>query len=250
MRITTGQLRTPDWLARVTQAIEHNRLLDPAAALVDKAATPLARDRTGDVLSGKWLGHALHPLLTDLPLGCWLSAEVLDFVGGRKGRPAAQRLVGVGLLLVPPTVAAGLVDAKGLDDERTRRVAAVHGAGNAAVAYLYYRSWRARRRQHHLGGMLFGVAGGALAVAVGYLGGHLSFARGVGQGPRGLHASDEAAGAPDDVLGLDDAARVLDVSREQVLRLVDGDLLVPVADGHGGPRFRRGDLRAVRLVGA
>jgi hypothetical protein len=27
-----------------------------------------------DVLSGAWLGHALHPLLTDIPIGVWTSS--------------------------------------------------------------------------------------------------------------------------------------------------------------------------------
>ena len=41
-----------------------------------------------DALSGIWLGHALHPLLTDLPIGTWTSAVLLDWLGGgRAPRP-------------------------------------------------------------------------------------------------------------------------------------------------------------------
>ena len=72
------------------------------------------------VAGGEWLGHALHPLLTDLPLGCWLSAGLLDLLGGRRGRPAAQRLVALGLLFVPVTAASGLVDWTSASDVRVR----------------------------------------------------------------------------------------------------------------------------------
>ncbi|MDP8927642.1 MAG: hypothetical protein M3O70_03450, partial [Actinomycetota bacterium] len=30
------------------------------------------------VLRGRWLGHPLHPVLTDVPIGLWTSAVVLD----------------------------------------------------------------------------------------------------------------------------------------------------------------------------
>jgi hypothetical protein len=38
--------------------------------------------RGRELLGGRWLGHSLHPLLTDLPLGCWSSASLLDLLGG------------------------------------------------------------------------------------------------------------------------------------------------------------------------
>jgi uncharacterized membrane protein len=138
------------------------------------------------MLRGEHLGHALHPLLTDLPLGCFLSAALLDLVGGRSSRRAAQRLVGLGLLMVPPTAASGLVDWSDVQEPRSRRVGIVHAIGNTAVAACYFASWRARRRDHHLRGRLLGFVGGALAVGTGYLGGHLTLARGVGHGERGM----------------------------------------------------------------
>src|SRR3954453_405504 len=94
-------------------------------------------------LRGDWLGHALHPLLTDFPLGCWLSAGLLDVFGGRASRPAAQRLVGLGLLTVAPTAAAGLADWTPVADARSRRVGVVHAIGNSVVALCYWQSWRA-----------------------------------------------------------------------------------------------------------
>ena len=54
---------------------------------------PAGSSRT--LSSGYLVGHALHPLLTDVPIGMWTSALTLDRVGGRGrrrgGRPADPR---------------------------------------------------------------------------------------------------------------------------------------------------------------
>ena len=63
-----------------------------------------------DLLSGTWLGHPLHPMLTDLPIGFWTSAMAVDFLAGQKGHKAADRLVALGVLSALPTAAAGLAD--------------------------------------------------------------------------------------------------------------------------------------------
>ena len=46
-----------------------------------------------EALSGSWLGHALHPLLTDVVIGSFVSASLLDVVGGEDARPASERLI-------------------------------------------------------------------------------------------------------------------------------------------------------------
>ena len=56
------------------------------------------------MLRGEWLGHALHPTLTDVTLGTWTSATLLDLFGGRDSSAAAQRLIGTGLLAAGPMV--------------------------------------------------------------------------------------------------------------------------------------------------
>src|SRR5947208_10573528 len=56
-----------------------------------------ASDPVKNVLSGTWLGHQLHPVLTDLPIGAWTMATALDLTGGRRADAAARRLVGLGV---------------------------------------------------------------------------------------------------------------------------------------------------------
>jgi uncharacterized membrane protein len=173
-------------LRTLVSRLEDDERLDNKAALIDTAAAVVASGSRQRILRGDWMGHALHPLLTDLPIGCWASAAVLDLFGGRSSRLAAQRLVGVGLLAVPPTIASGLAEYRQLDHFRTRRVAAVHAGSNAAAALLYFASWRARRQGRHISGVCLSTLAGLCAAGSGYLGGHLSFARGAGAGERGV----------------------------------------------------------------
>lgn len=135
-----------------------------------------------DVVSGTWLGHPLHPLLTDVPIGAWTSATLLDLVGGRTSRPAARKLIGIGLVAAGPTALTGATDWADSEpaDDHVRRVGVVHAAANVAALALYGASFAARRRGAHAGGVLLGLAGAGAMLAGTYLGGDLAFARGVG----------------------------------------------------------------------
>jgi len=135
-----------------------------------------------DVLSGTFIGHALHPLLTDVPIGAWTSATILDLVGGESSRPAAQKLVGIGLAAAAPTAWTGWSDWADTEpgNDPVRRLGLVHAAANGTAALLYGLSLAARRRGSHTTGVLFGLAGAGAMGAGGWLGGDLAFARGVG----------------------------------------------------------------------
>ena len=158
--------------------------LDGPARAVAKQIRGLLPSGGGvkDAISGTWLGHPLHPLLTDVPIGTWTSATLLDLVGGRAGRPAAERLIGIGLLAAVPTALSGASDWADTEpaDDGIRRVGAVHAALNTTALLLYGASLAARRRGEHRTGVLLGAAGAGVVAAGGWLGGDLSFARGVG----------------------------------------------------------------------
>lgn len=245
----TRTVVAPRWLSGAVARIEGDARLDRFAQPLATAGKSIASGPRGDALRGTWLGHALHPLLTDLPLGCWLSAGFLDLLGGRSSRRAAQRLVGLGLLAVPPTAASGLTDWTGIRNERTRRIGVAHAFGNAIVALLYLRSWRARRRGRHVRGALWAMTGGLLALGTGYLGGHLSFGRGVGVGERGFETDGHGEVVEEQLLGAPEAASLLQVPVEQVDALVDEGLLNPIDHDRNERRFRESEVRAVRLLG-
>jgi uncharacterized membrane protein len=150
-------------------------VLDAAVGPMEAVADRLLADPTVDAaLRGEWLGHPLHPMLTDLPIGFWTSAFVLDF-GGKRLRLASDLMVAAGLLCVPPTAAAGLADWR-QRDQGDRRVGVVHAAANTTATVLYLCSLVQRVRGRRLKGVLLSWAGATAATAGGYLGGRLAFA--------------------------------------------------------------------------
>jgi nitrite reductase/ring-hydroxylating ferredoxin subunit/uncharacterized membrane protein len=156
--------------------------LDQVAGLVAKAVKRVAPDGSpvNEVLSGTDLGHPLHPPLTDVVIGAWTSAVVLDWLGGeRSGPAAADRLVALGVLSALPTAAAGLNDWATLDGP-SRRLGLVHGTTNVAATGLFGASWLARKAGHRFLGRLLALAGYGTVSLGAFLGGHLSFRRGVG----------------------------------------------------------------------
>jgi len=154
-----------------------DRVARPLAGLAGKAI-PTGSARK-DALSGAGLGHPLHPLLTDVPIGSFTAATVLDLIGGRRSRDAVDTLLALGIAATLPTAAAGLsdwADTYGPD----QRTGVVHAAANIVALTLFSGSLAARRTGRRGFGRVLGLAGmGAMATG-GYLGGHLSYARGVG----------------------------------------------------------------------
>jgi nitrite reductase/ring-hydroxylating ferredoxin subunit/uncharacterized membrane protein len=170
-------------LYHLAERIGEAAFLDGAAEAVAgwvRGAVP--RGPVKDALSGTPLGHALHPLLTDLPIGTWTSAALLDLVGGQAARPASRRLIAAGLLAAVPTAASGLNDWADTTpaDDGVRRIGAVHAVANVSALGLHAGSLAARRRGRHGSGVALGFAGIAALTLGGHLGGHLSYARAVG----------------------------------------------------------------------
>lgn len=169
-----------DTIEALVQKIGNAKALDSVAKPLSKAVANVVEPRkVKDLLSGKWLGHPLHPMLTDIPIGSWTSAFVLDLFGGRSSRKAADALVGIGVVTALPTAAAGLSDwSDTLGEER--RIGLVHAGGNVVALTCYTSSWVLRRRGKRVKGVAMGILGATAATVGGYLGGHLSYRNGVG----------------------------------------------------------------------
>jgi nitrite reductase/ring-hydroxylating ferredoxin subunit/uncharacterized membrane protein len=143
---------------------------DRIAGYVNSAVRPAK-----SLLSGTWLEHPLHPVLTELPIGCWSGAVIIDLVGGSGAAEAVDPLVGLGALAAVLAVVSGLSDwADSYGPER--RVGLVHAAANVTGLGLFAASLMAENRSARRLRLL----GLAAVSAGGYLGGHLSFGRGVG----------------------------------------------------------------------
>jgi nitrite reductase/ring-hydroxylating ferredoxin subunit len=152
-----------------------DKVAKPVAGLVGKAVQPRV---VRNLLSGTNLGHPAHPMLTDLPIGAWSMSALLDVFGGAKAEQAADLLVGAGILSAVPTAATGLNDWSDTIGAE-RRIGAVHATANVVALSLYTASLLARRSGGRGAGKVLGLTGFGVLVVGAYLGGHLSFAKGV-----------------------------------------------------------------------
>ena len=210
----------------LAERLDAVRAVDPVIEPVHRGVERvLPQGRAKDALHGVWLGHPLHPLLTDLPIGFWTSAFVLDLFGGRRSEPAADAMVALGVVSAVPTMAAGLADWSELDAPE-RRSGLVHGVANTVATALYAASFLRRRVGRRGAGVMLGLVGAMAATAGGYLGGHLTFRRGVGAN----HATGAPTGTDARPLQLDGQARPHAVTRGSL----DGAPLA-VADAGSGP---------------
>jgi nitrite reductase/ring-hydroxylating ferredoxin subunit/uncharacterized membrane protein len=146
--------------------------------VVRRALEPRFGGRLMNMLHGTWLGHPLHPALTDLPIGCWTVAVVLDAThAGRGRRPTAVDVVsGLGLAGAVAAASAGAADWS--KTGRTgRRIGLVHAGVNlgatalSAVALLGRQGARARKLR--LAGLTLGACGA-------WLGGKLVYGESLG----------------------------------------------------------------------
>jgi hypothetical protein len=161
-------------IVRWTRRLEDATALDaPVRALEPAIRTLFGTGTRGSVLRGDWLGHAVHPVLTDLVIGTWTSATVLDLFGGRDSSAQAQRLIGTGLLVVGPTAWTGWAEWSEAES-RAKRVGLVHAVTNGVAIGVYTASWVARRRGRHGAGATLALLGAAVSGVGAYLGGHLA----------------------------------------------------------------------------
>ena len=175
--------RRPTPLEPVVAAVESAAFLDrPGKAIAKRVRAALSPGPLKDALSGTWLGHALHPLLTDVVIGSFTSASLLDLLGGDEDGRASERLIAVGIAAYGPTALTGVNDWADTEpaDDGVRRAGLVHAAANSTALALYAASLAARRRGSRRTGALLGALGAGALGAGGFLGGHLSFAKGVG----------------------------------------------------------------------
>jgi nitrite reductase/ring-hydroxylating ferredoxin subunit/uncharacterized membrane protein len=184
--------------------------LDTVIQPVRRAVRGLPLGRLRGVLHGRFLGHPLHPVLVQLPMGTWLSAAVLDLAPGAER--GARTLVGTGVVAALPAALTGWVD-WAEQRERQLRTGLVHAASNSLAVGLYAGSWAARCRGRTGLGRALGFAGLSAASFGGLLGGHLAYRQAAGVNkaepvPRLVEAGWHALG------GLEDLPRGEPVRRE------------------------------------
>ena len=131
---------------------------------------------------GRWVGHPLHPALSDLPIGLWAGVVVLDATdrdpAPRCGIDAAGMLSAAGIVAAGATALTGLSDWT-VSNDQDRRVGLFHGLLNTVGLGLQGASLATRMAGHRGTARALGAASLTVTAAAGYLGGHLVFTKGV-----------------------------------------------------------------------
>jgi nitrite reductase/ring-hydroxylating ferredoxin subunit len=170
------------FLDRWADAPTYDKVIDPVRKAVLAALKPAALK---DALHGTWLGHPLHPVRVQVPVGAWVSAGLLDAIPPL--RPAASVLIGTGVAVSVPAAMAGAADWSE-QDAGVRRLGALHAAMNTVALGLYVGSLVARGKGRGGLGRLLSYAGLSVAGGSAAIGGHMSYAQSSGAS----HASSAA----------------------------------------------------------
>src|SRR3954471_7202736 len=247
----TGRTVTP--LEPLIDAAEAAAVLDGPGKAIGKQVRSLVKQPLKDVLSGTWLGHALHPLLTDVVIGSFLSTTLLDVFGGDEDGRAGGRRIAIGATAYGPTALTGVNDWADTEpvDDGIRRTGLIHAASNTTALGLYIASLGARRRGRRGRARVLSVSGATVLMFGGLLGGHLSFTKGVGPeqtvfdpGPEDWTVAADASQLPDGR-----PTRVV-VGDTPVLLLREGDAYYALHDrcSHRGCSLTDGTVEGDEIV--
>lgn len=171
-----ADLEQQEWTDRVDDALSA-----VAETLLDSAGP--ASQELADCLHGKWLGHPLHPAITDLPVGAWTTAAVLDVLdaadGDGKYAAGADAAVALGLVGAAGAAITGLADWRHTSGS-ARKTGVLHASFNGAATTAYVLSLLLRKQGRRGAGRSLGFLGLSLATVGAYLGGHLSYGLRIG----------------------------------------------------------------------
>jgi nitrite reductase/ring-hydroxylating ferredoxin subunit/uncharacterized membrane protein len=174
----------------VNRFIDRQRWLEPVADFLQKVVGGSYKllGKPGHDLKtlvhGTWLGHPLHPVLTDIPIGAWTLAVLFDIIYLFRGThgwvSAADLTIFVGLLGALGSAITGYTDWSDTI-ERERRVGIAHGLLNTAAIVIYLVSLIIRVSGGSRGlAIVLALIGYAIIITAAFLGGELVFSIGTG----------------------------------------------------------------------
>ncbi|MEO7445282.1 MAG: DUF2231 domain-containing protein [Ferruginibacter sp.] len=176
-------------MASVLKIIDQQEWLDKAGEAIQPAVVNTfesageAGKAAKNFLHGKWLGHPLHPMITDIPLGAWTAAAVLDtyeLTGEKQYAPGADAALGVGLVGAAGAAVTGITDWTGTTSIE-RKTGLLHGMLNMGATALYLTSWVMRRKKKsRKTAITLSMLGYGISLAAAYLGGSLVYNKQVG----------------------------------------------------------------------
>ena len=231
-----------DWLAPIQQTGE---------ALVKDAFNSLgsSAQTVKNVLHGVWLGHPVHSAITDVPLGSWTTAAVLDWLeaGGRDEYSAgADAAIAIGLAGATLSAVTGLTDWSDTQG-KPQRVGALHGLLNVTAAALYGISYCARKLDKRSLGRALAFTGYGIVFASAWLGGTLAYRQRIGVD----HSPDTDEELPKEFMPVmrvselnDGQPKKANVNGTSILLLKRGSQIFALADkcSHMGGPLSEGEI--------
>jgi nitrite reductase/ring-hydroxylating ferredoxin subunit/uncharacterized membrane protein len=219
------------------------------AALGNKGVRKLA-----DAFHGTWLGHPLHPALTDFVIGAWAMGSVLDGVGlihrSRRCEKAADFLILLGNALSLPTAIAGLADFS-TAPKRSMATGGAHALLNVGgLALNLVSSLHRRAGRRRSGRCLSATASGALFVSA-WLGGKLVYQQkvGINKMPQAKAIDDWKAAMPEADL-IEGAAKRAEVQGNPILLHRSGSQIHAIGSvcGHEGGPLEQGHIEGPHVT--
>lgn len=198
---------------RPVDRVARSPFLDRLSDVVQPAVNRLlARPEHGtfainDFLHGRWLGHALHPIATDIPIGAWSMTAAFDalaLAGKRDLEPGADVALVVGIAGAIAAALTGFAEWSDTRDE-PRRLGMAHAALNSSALACYVASSVLRRTGRRNAGIALAFAGLGMTSTAAYLGGELAFGYALG-----VKHTAEPIDPPDDFAPVCDASALAD----------------------------------------
>jgi nitrite reductase/ring-hydroxylating ferredoxin subunit/uncharacterized membrane protein len=170
--IAVEVIKKQDWLEPIA-----DRLQPTVATTLDAGGA--IGPKTAKILHGSWLGHPFHVVLTDVPIGSWTAAAVLDLLEENTGRRSigrgADAAITVGVIGAAMAAVTGLADWSKIGSGQPRRIGLVHGLLNVTATACYATSLCFRRNHSRRTGRQWALLGFIISSVSAYLGGHLVY---------------------------------------------------------------------------
>ncbi len=206
-----------------------------------------------DFLHGTWLAHPVHAVTTDVAIGAWTTAQVMDLaeaVVGYKHWGSSTMAIGVGLGGALTSAASGLVDWTDTYGDQ-KRLGLIHAIVNVTAALLYVGSLGSRIAGNRGMGKTLSALGFSTVLVGGYIGGDLAYRLGT-QVDRNAWARDIKEFTPvmaEAELQPDKPTRV-ESKGQRIMLVKRGETVFALSDNcaHAGCSLTKGHLEGDTIV--
>jgi nitrite reductase/ring-hydroxylating ferredoxin subunit/uncharacterized membrane protein len=201
-----------------------------------------------DLLHGVWLGHSLHAVLVEIPVGSWSAAALFDLIalasGSDKAEWAADALITLGVASAVPAAMAGMADYSAIKQDSAASAGA-HALLNSTALGLFLLSLAARRGGRRGAGVLLSLGALTVAGSSAWLGGDMVYRQrvGVNHSLEPTHAGGWSAVLGEDELGVGESRRVrLGEDPVLVYRSAEGVFAIGAVCSHAGGPLEQGQF--------